>query len=158
MIKSWWEDKPPREKCFLIVLGTLCTGVFISYGIVKPVDNLINSQQMQLQKMQRDLVWMQEQANAHGLLRQPPLAQPLEKTVLDEAKQARLSILLDSSNNESLVIKPTTLPLENLSQWLNALQYTHGIVIDELQFAIDPKTETHINVERLVLRSPSLVK
>lgn len=153
MIKSWWEDKTQREKSVLITLVLLSAGVFIWYGVVNPVDNLIHQQQVQIQKMKRDLVWMEEQANAHGLLRQHTLSQSLEKTVLDEALRANLPITVEDSNKGHLAITPTTLPLENLSHWLNALQYTHGIIIEELQFAIDAKTETNINVERLLLRS-----
>lgn len=153
MIKSWWEDKTQREKCFLAVLALISLGVFVWYGIVNPIDNLINKRQMQLQKMKRDLVWMEEQASAHGLLRQHALSQPLEKTVLDEAMRANLSITVENSDRDRLTIKPTTLPLENLSQWLNALQYTHGVIIEDLQFAIDGKTEANINVEKMSLRS-----
>lgn len=154
MIKSWWEDKSHRERALLVALALLTGGLFLWYGIINPVDKRIGTQQDQVKKMKRDLVWMEEQAIAHGLLPRHALVQSLEHIVLNEAKQAGLSIQTESEASGRLVVRPEALPADGLSRWLSALQLTHGVVIEEFELASDTRNKANISVEKLILRSP----
>lgn len=136
MIKLWWAEKSPSEKQIIIGLAILSLCVFCWLAVIKPIDNYIADHQSRIQKIKKDIKWMQDQASAHGLLDHPTLRQPVKNILLEEAKRENLAITLENGPDDTLTIHPATFPLENVSRWLTTAQITYGIVIEDLQFTL----------------------
>lgn len=149
MMKSWWQNKNPREQQLIkIMLAAVLVAVYW-YGAVVPLNDAIEKQGRENHTLSRNLKAMDSSAQNIGLSKAKKLTVSVDKVINESAQRAGLNIQLQPSE-QAWTVSLTETELSPFIAWLEALKKNEGIYPAELK--LTAQANNRVKVEKLVLK------
>lgn len=150
-MKAWWKQRSAQEQRLLLILALFLGMVIAVYGVVKPLNALVVSQQHALKKLRAERQWLDEQALASGIVAVVKDPTPLTDTIQRTAAAAGLTVTVTSTGKNSVGIAASHIPLSALISWLESLRDDKGIYPQILNFTTDDAASGLITITALQL-------
>lgn len=150
-MKAWWKQRSAQEQRLLLILALFLGMVIAVYGVVKPLNALVVSQQHALKKIRAERQWLDEQALASGIVAVVKDPTPLMDTIQRTAAAAGLTVTVTSTGKNSVGIAASHIPLSALISWLESLRDDKGIYPQILNFTTDDAAGGLITITALQL-------
>lgn len=150
-MKAWWKQRSAQEQRLLLILALFLGMVIAVYGVVKPLNALVVSQQHALKKLRAERQWLDEQALASGIVAVVKDPTPLTDTIQRTAAAAGLTVTVTSTGKNSVGIAASHIPLSALISWLESLRDDKGIYPQILNFTTDDAAGGLITITALQL-------
>lgn len=149
MMKSWWQNKNPREQLLIkIMLAAVLVAVYW-YGAVVPLNEAIEKQGRENHTLSRNLKAMDSSAQNIGLTKAKKLTVSVDKVISESAQRAGLNIQLQPSG-QAWTVSLTETELSPFIAWLEDLKNNEGIYPAELK--LTAQGNNRVKVEKLVLK------
>jgi type II secretory pathway component PulM len=149
MMKSWWQNKNPREQLLIkIMLAAVLVAVYW-YGAVVPLNDAIEKQGRENHTLSRNLKAMDSSAQNIGLTKAKKLTVSVDKVINESAQRAGLNIQLQPSQ-QAWTVSLTETELSPFIAWLEYLKKNEGIYPAELK--LTAQANNRVKVEKLVLK------
>lgn len=153
-MKQWWQNLSTRERRIVLATGLMLLLVILYRNLWTPLQQHLQSQHNQVEQLQQQLSWMQQQA---PLVRQmkrspPPVARTgdISGTISNSSQAYQIVLKRIQPQGSNALVEIDVTGFDQLINWLGMLEQQHGITPQQIELQ-RTGTPGKIQVRRLLL-------
>lgn len=157
-MRAWWEQQAEREQRLLLAVAAVVILAILYWGLWAPLANGAAQSQQQRLAAERELEWLQAQAEGYvrsggggaSTANVPTDEASMSTLVNSSARTFNIAISRMQPQGEMLQLWIDEVPWKQLLGWLEQLQREHGIVVNSVDLARGD-SQGRVKVRRLEL-------
>ena len=154
-MKQWWQNLTSRERQIVLAGGLMLLLVILYQNLWSPLQQHLRLQRNQVQQLQQQLGWMQQQAPLVRQLKRAPSpgasrTGDITGTLSNSSQAYQIALKRIQPQGDNALVEIDITGFDQLVNWLGMLEQQHGITPQQidLQRTGEPGK---IQVKRLLL-------
>jgi general secretion pathway protein M len=155
-MKQWWINLAERERQLLLAGSFALVVAIVYWGGWHPLQQALQQSRSQVQQLQQQLLWMQQQAPLVSQLKQTAHKDDVSNTDIASAlsvssKTQHLLLKRIQPQGSSALVELDALGFDQLTSWLDLLERQYGIIPQQIELQTLPEHAGKVQVKRLLL-------